>query len=109
MKKLNVISKINNIGLVIVILFFFWIAIQFPETQSAYTNKRFQQTLEQEQSIEEIKKTAKNFSQAVNYTQGAAKLIGASTILLSFLLIIILATNLFIIRKLKKSLVENNA
>lgn len=109
MTKLNLVFNINAVCLIMVFLFLFWLMIQFPETQSEFSNKKFQQTIEQEQSIEEVKKATKNFSQMVNFTQGAAKLIGAATILLSFLLIILLSTNFFVIRKMKKSLQQNNA
>ena len=107
LEKLNFVSKVNLACLIIIAIFLFWLMIQFPETQSEYSNKIFQQAIEQAQSNEDIKKAAKNFSQTVKYTQGAAKLIGLATILTSFSMIVLLTTNYFAIKKLKRLSQEN--
>lgn len=76
--------------------------IQFPETQSKYSNERFQQKIEQGQSSEELKTAAKDFLRVTEYTQNSARLIGGATILLSLMLLILLAVNSFMMRKMKK-------
>jgi len=106
---LKTVSGVNTICLILVAVFLLWMMIQFPEAGLDRTNKNFQQKIEQTQSIDEIKAVANEFSQRVSYVQGQVRLIGGATILSDFTLIVLLAANFFVMRRIKKGLQQNDA